>query len=143
MTEQQARDALSRVMDPEIPTISIVDLGMVEAVRIADGHAEVDLLPTFLGCPALDLIDEAVHKELGAGTVVAFRYDPPWSTDRITEAGKEGLRRFGIAPPEETVRCPRCGSEQVLAENLFGPTRCRAIYYCRACRSPFEAFKAI
>jgi ring-1,2-phenylacetyl-CoA epoxidase subunit PaaD len=86
--------------------------------------------------------EEAVLKAIPSA-VVTFRHDPPWSTERITEPGKEGLRRFGIAPPDDVVRCPRCGSEQVLAENLFGPTRCRAIYYCRACRSPFEAFKAI
>ncbi len=142
MTEQAVREALGRVMDPEIPTISIVDLGMVDEVRVHAEHVEVALLPTFLGCPALDLIEEAVLKAIPSA-VVTFRHDPPWSTERITEAGKEGLRRFGIAPPDDVVRCPRCGSEQVLAENLFGPTRCRAIYYCRACRSPFEAFKAI
>jgi ring-1,2-phenylacetyl-CoA epoxidase subunit PaaD len=143
MTEHEARARLAQVVDPEIPTISIVDLGMVEAVAVADGRIHVDLLPTFLGCPALALIEEAVVKQLGPGTVVRFRHDPPWHTGRITDAGKEALRRFGIAPPEASVRCPRCGSERVLAENLFGPTRCRAIYYCRACRAPFEAFKAI
>jgi ring-1,2-phenylacetyl-CoA epoxidase subunit PaaD len=143
MTKAQVLRALADVKDPEIPTISIVDLGMVEDVRLADGRVEVDLLPTFLGCPALDLIEEAVKKQLGDTAVVAFRHDPPWSADRITAAGQEALRRFGIAPPADVVRCPRCGTEEVLSENLFGPTRCRAIYYCRRCRAPFEAFKAI
>ncbi len=142
MTEQQAYDALARVMDPEIPTISIVDLGMVDEVRVHASHVDVALLPTFLGCPALDLIEEAVQKAM-PGAVVTFRNDPPWSTDRITEAGREALRQFGVAPPEDVVRCPRCGTEEVLSENLFGPTRCRSIYYCPACRAPFEAFKAI
>ncbi|HVB09772.1 MAG TPA: 1,2-phenylacetyl-CoA epoxidase subunit PaaD [Bacillota bacterium] len=143
MTKEEVHDALTRVMDPEIPTISIVDLGMVEDVQVEAGQVHVALLPTFLGCPALDLIEEAVRKQLGAGVVVRFRHDPPWGTHRISEAGKQALRRFGIAPPEDVVHCPRCGTEDVLEENLFGPTRCRSIFYCRKCRSPFEAFKAI
>jgi ring-1,2-phenylacetyl-CoA epoxidase subunit PaaD len=143
MTAAEARAALAEVMDPEIPTLSIVDLGMVEDVRVADGRVEVDLLPTFLGCPALDLIAAAVRARLGPATIVRFRADPPWTSARITAAGQERLRAFGIAPPEPTLRCPRCGGEDVLVENLFGPTRCRAIAYCRRCRQPFEAFKAI
>lgn len=159
--ERAVRDALASVPDPEIPTCSIVDLGMVERVEVTENAVGVQLLPTFVGCPAKDVIGEdarvAVHRVAGDRDVrVAFVYDPPWTTDRITEAGKEGLRALGISPhweqpaegpvPVSLMRdtgtaCPYCGSTDTVMEAAFGPTPCRATHFCRTCRNPFEGFK--
>ena len=145
--ESAVRAALSEVVDPEIPTISIVDLGIVQRVRVDGGGIEVDLLPTFVGCPALEMIRSTVADRLarfGRPVRVDFTYSVPWTTDRLTARGHERLRRAGIAPPTSgAVTCPHCGSERVAMDNLFGPTLCRSLYYCRNCRQPFEAFKPI
>lgn len=140
--------ALAGVRDPEIPPCSIVDLGLVEDVRAVDGAIEVDLLPTFAGCPALDVIRRDSEAAVGAmvpGRAVRVRFvtSPPWTSDRITEAGREALRTYGVEPPaiREPRRCPFCGSRNTLQESQFGPTLCRATHYCEACRNPFEAFK--
>lgn len=157
------RETLASVRDPEIPPCSITDLGMVEDVRVSAHRVEVDLLPTFSGCPALDVIREDVEAALGpvAGDraiEVRFVYSPPWTSDRITPRGREALRSYGVTPPGEgggaafiplaalrlsegSVRCPYCGSDQTVLESAFGPTLCRATHFCRACRNPFEAFK--
>ena len=143
------RDALAEVPDPEIPALSIEDLGMVEGVRIAEDAIVVSLLPTFIGCPALDLIRSAVESRLQAfdGPIaVEFTYAVPWTTDRITPQGRERLRGAGFAPPvadPSDTRCPHCGSANVALDNLFGPTKCRSLYYCRGCRQPFEQFKSV
>lgn len=153
--------ALASVPDPEIPTCSIVDLGMVERVEVTEDALEVDLLPTFVGCPAKDVIGEDVEAALrrvaGRRAVrVRFVYDPPWTTDRITERGRAGLRDLGISPhweqspagplPVTLMReagtiCPFCGSTNTVMEAAFGPTLCRTTQFCRACRNPFEGFK--
>ena len=159
--EAEAREALARVADPEIPVCSIVDLGMVQRLTVTADALDVDLLPTFVGCPAKDIIGEDVARALGevaAGRVVRVRfvYDPPWTTERITEQGRAALRSFGIAPHWETaaggpvvvpllcapgVACPYCGSPETVQESAFGPTPCRAQHFCRDCRNPFEGFK--
>lgn len=150
--EAAVRAALAEVPDPEIPVVSVVDLGMIEAIDVTDGAIRVELLPTFVGCPAIDAIRDAVSTRLGLFGLpvevnVSFRV--PWTSDRITTAGREKLRRSGFAPPAEeaadasAVRCPYCGSNQVALDNLFGPTQCRSLFYCRACRQPFEQFKAV
>jgi ring-1,2-phenylacetyl-CoA epoxidase subunit PaaD len=145
--ESAVRAALSEVVDPEIPTLSIVDLGIVESVRVDARGIEVELLPTFVGCPALEMIRSTVEDRLagfGRSVRVDFTYSVPWTTDRLTPRGHEGLRRAGIASPTTgIVTCPHCGSERVAMDNLFGPTLCRSLYYCRDCRQPFEAFKPI
>jgi ring-1,2-phenylacetyl-CoA epoxidase subunit PaaD len=153
--------ALEEVHDPEIPPCSITDLGIVEHVRILGEAIEVDLLPTFAGCPALDVIREDAEAAVRAvaGDRVAkvrFVYSPPWTSDRITEKGRAALREYGITPPgvggafvplaaltrsKATVTCPFCRSDQTVIESAFGPTLCRATHYCRSCRNPFEAFK--
>jgi ring-1,2-phenylacetyl-CoA epoxidase subunit PaaD len=159
--------ALATVRDPEIPPCAITDLGIVEAVRVGPGAVEVDLLPTFAGCPALDIIREdvvtAVSAVAGETTVqVRFVNAPAWTSDRITPAGREAMRTYGLTPPArgsngpvlvpvETLArggenataaaCPFCGSRETVRESAFGPTLCRATHYCRACRNPFEAFK--
>jgi ring-1,2-phenylacetyl-CoA epoxidase subunit PaaD len=159
--EIRVREALAGVPDPEIPACSIVDLGMVERVDASADHVEVDLLPTFIGCPAKDIIGEEVKEAVRTVAEerevrVRFVYDPPWTTDRITERGKEALRSFGISPHWERggkpvalpllasagVTCPYCGSGETVTESAFGPTPCRTVHFCRACRNPFEGFKA-
>jgi len=143
--EAAVRAALAEVPDPEIPALSIVDLGLVERVTVADSAIRVELLPTFIGCPALDAIRDAVAERLagfGRPVEVRFAYTVPWTTERITAAGAEALRASGIAPPGVTT-CPWCGSTNVVRDNLFGPTQCRSLHYCRGCRQPFEAFKPV
>jgi ring-1,2-phenylacetyl-CoA epoxidase subunit PaaD len=159
--ERRVRDALASVPDPEIPTCSIVDLGMVERVDVKEDLVEVDLLPTFVGCPAKDVIGEDVEmalRRVGDGRVVRvnFVYDPPWTTERITEKGKAGLRALGIPPHwderaagpvaipllrQTGTSCPYCGSTDTTMEAAFGATPCRTTHFCRACRNPFEGFK--
>ena len=139
------RSALAEVADPEIPAISIVDLGVVERVDVSDDAIHVELLPTFVGCPALDAIRDAVEArlgEFGRPVEVAFGFSVPWTTDRITERGRRNLAKSGFAPPGDDT-CPYCGSANVLTDNLFGPTQCRSTRYCRSCRQPFEALKII
>ncbi len=143
--ELAVRLALDDVPDPEIPVVSIADLGMVESVEVRADAIRVGLLPTFIGCPALDAIRDAVVGRLsafGRPVEVEFGYRVPWTSDRITPGGRDRLRSVGFAPPGEAT-CPYCGSADVALDNLFGPTRCRSLRYCRSCRQPFESFKVI
>lgn len=148
--------ALRGVKDPEIPSISIVDLGMLHSVTVPDGDVHIDLLPTFSGCPALDIIEEdvvnAVRQVDGVKKVeVTFIFDPPWTTDRITPQGREALKEYGISPPPANhepgepwkIDCPYCGSPYTTMENIFGPTACRSLLYCNHCKNPFEAMKPV
>jgi ring-1,2-phenylacetyl-CoA epoxidase subunit PaaD len=139
---------LRTVHDPEIPTVSIVDLGLVHDVRVADSGVAVELLPTFVACPALEVIRETVTdalRILGRPVTVEFTYAVPWTTDRLSAGGRAGLKAAGIAPPADPtdVRCPFCDSGRVAMDSVFGPTLCRSLFYCRECRQPFEAFKPI
>jgi ring-1,2-phenylacetyl-CoA epoxidase subunit PaaD len=148
VTTESVLTLLATVHDPEIPTVSIVDLGLVHDVRVADDRIAVELLPTFVACPALEIIRSEVAAAIaGAGRPVdvSFTFAVPWTTDRLTDAGRAGLRRAGIAPPAEpsAVRCPFCDSRNVAIDSLFGPALCRSLFYCRDCRQPFEAFKPI
>ena len=147
-TAADVRAALAEVPDPEIPVVSIVDLGMVDRVAVHDDRIAVDLLPTFIGCPALELIEQSVTDRLsrfGVAVDVAFTRRVPWTSDRITAAGRDRLRAAGIAPPSDpsSVRCPWCDSTRVAMDSVFGPTQCRSLFYCRACRQPFEAIKPL
>ena len=143
--------ALGEVMDPELPMVSIVDLGMVGEVAVDAATVRVDLLPTYVGCPALELIRTAVSERLaraaGAGQAVEVvaTFAVPWTSERITAAGRAALLMAGIAPPSEPddVRCPWCGDDRVVMDSAFGPTQCRSLFFCRACRQPFEAIKPI
>jgi ring-1,2-phenylacetyl-CoA epoxidase subunit PaaD len=153
------RGALADVPDPELPMVSVMDLGMVERVEVDGTGIRVELLPTFVGCPALDLIRRAVEDRLrlfDRPVEVRFGYRVPWTSDRITAEGRRKLHEAGFAPPgsarsdepillqlSAVVPCPHCGSRRTVLENLFGPTQCRAIYHCTACRQPFEHFKSI
>jgi ring-1,2-phenylacetyl-CoA epoxidase subunit PaaD len=159
VTAEQVWDALAEIPDPEIPVISLVDLGVVKTVRVDGGDVHVEFTPTFLGCPALEVMRDAMAarvRELGAEPHVDVVLDDSWSTDRITPVGREKLRASGFAPPaprkaqplqlvelQRGFRCPYCGSKDTKLENLFGPTPCRSVRYCNACRQPFEQFKTI
>lgn len=150
VTRDAIFDVLRTVNDPEMP-INIVDLGIVEAVGATGGQVTVDLLPTFVGCHALPAIEADVRKHLLAvpgveSVTVRFHYDPPWTVDRVSSAGREALRQFGITvagPADAPPCCPFCGSADVSQESPFGPTRCKMIYHCRACRNPFEHLKRV
>lgn len=151
-------EALRGVMDPEIPVVSLVELGIVREVEVVDGRLTVTMTPTFSGCPALlemeTLIKEAVLA-LGAKHVtVKKQLNPPWTSDWITKEGRQKLKRFGLQPPAphggnlvmtffEVVSCPRCDSKNTTLKNSFGSTLCRAIWQCNACGEPFEQFKAL
>lgn len=150
------KQALYEVYDPEIPALSVLDLGMVRTVSCTDGRVQVQLTPTFMGCPALAMIERAVENRVGRvegvhEVEVEFVYDEPWTTERMTETGKQRLKEFGIAPPAcsllqmktLTADCPYCGSSHTRVENLFGPTACRAVFYCDDCHQPFEGMKPV
>jgi ring-1,2-phenylacetyl-CoA epoxidase subunit PaaD len=149
LDEAAVRAALADVTDPEIPVLSIVDLGVVERVNVRPDGIAVELLPTFVGCPALEMIRSAVVGRLapfGRPVSVDFTFRVPWTSSRISDAGRASLRAAGFAPPVDDprdIRCPHCGSARVVLDNLFGPTQCRSLHYCRACRQPFESFKTI
>lgn len=142
------RAAIGAVPDPELPVVSIGDLGMVHRVDIEGDVVRVALLPTFLGCPAAEMIQAAVTERLaGMGQVatVTMSHAAPWASERITDAGRAALLAAGIAPPTEAADppCPMCGSKRTVMDNAFGPTQCRSLHYCRDCRQPFESFRTI
>ncbi|HEX2157277.1 MAG TPA: 1,2-phenylacetyl-CoA epoxidase subunit PaaD [Actinomycetes bacterium] len=164
ITETDVWAALAEVPDPEIPVVSVVDLGLVLRVELEDGRLRVELLPTFVGCPALEVIRASVAERL-AGMAprveVEMTFAVPWTSDRITADGRRKLRESGFAPPgpaaagaegrplfaaigvRPSATCPWCGSADTTLENLFGPTLCRTVFWCNRCRQPFEQFKAV
>lgn len=160
---------LETVKDPEIPTVSIVDLGIVRGIKLQDNAVLVSVTPTYSGCPALHAInDEIVSCLTGHGfkTSIEMKYSPPWTTDWMSEKGRQAMKESGIAPPacmvanakpsggEELVKfpwekkndpliaCPRCDSDKTEKKSDFGSTACKALYYCNACHQPFDYFKA-
>lgn len=160
VTEAAVWDALAEIPDPEIPVISLVDLGVIRDVDVDADRVRIAFTPTFLGCPALEVMKGAMEEQvraLGAEPEVDVVLDDSWSTDRITPAGREKLRAAGFAPPapreaappkliqlqSQAFRCPYCGSTDTKLENIFGPTPCRSLRYCASCRQPFEQFKTI
>ena len=150
MTAEQVWAALEEIPDPEIPVVSLVDLGVIRSVDVSEGHVHVEFTPTFLGCPALEFMKRAIEDKV-PGVSVEVIQDDSWSTDKITAAGREKLRAAGFAPPAPRLvqiqaqvhRCPYCGSTDTKLENIFGPTPCRSLRYCESCRQPFEQFKTI
>ena len=154
-------DALAQIPDPEIPAVSLVDMGMIRDIETEGATVKVVVLPTFTGCPAIAVIESDVRKQIAAlegveQVDVQMSFTPPWTTDRISDEGRRKLKEFGLAPPTgegpvlisdiglPTVAiCPFCGSRNTHNENPFGPTPCRALYYCNDCRNPFEQFKPV
>ncbi len=162
LREAAAWDVLRCVLDPEVPALSLVDLGIVRAVRDLGEALEVVLTPTYSGCPATEVIESSVVDALtaaGLGPVkVLQQRAPAWTTDWISADGRRKLREYGIAPPSGTadvsagvpmrfvsrkVECPRCGSMQTEQLSAFGATACKSLHRCLACREPFEHFKPI
>lgn len=162
VTTEQAWDALRRVADPEIPVVSVTDLGIVRHVVADEDGVEVIVTPTYAGCPATEVIRASIEQALrDAGAVavhVSTRLDPPWTTDWIAPDARKRLRQYGIAPPHavpadeqpifftarrQPVECPRCRSDDTERLSQFGATACKALYRCRTCREPFEYFKPL
>jgi ring-1,2-phenylacetyl-CoA epoxidase subunit PaaD len=160
--EQAAWEALAGVLDPEVPVLSVCDLGIVREVLADANGTHVVLTPTYSGCPATEVIAQSVREALeqaGLGPVsISHRLAPAWTTDWISEQGRERLRAYGIAPPGaacatrerspiqlrlHNVCCPRCGSMQTERLSAFGSTACKALHRCLDCREPFEHFKPI
>lgn len=150
--------ALSTVPDPEIPVVSITDMGMVRGVCVDGERVTVTFTPTFSGCPALHVIRASIEqavRDLGVADVeVRSTLTPPWTTDWINDAARERLRKYGIAPPApaehgliqleaEPTPCPRCHSFDVRMTASFGPTLCKRMYVCDSCKEPFEGFKSV
>ena len=150
MVEAEVWELLEEIPDPEIPVVSLVDLGVIRSVDVHDGHVRIEFTPTFLGCPALEFMKRAIEEKVPVAEVVVVQ-DDSWSTDKITAEGREKLRAAGFAPPaprliqlqSQVHKCPYCGSTQTRLENLFGPTPCRSLRYCESCRQPFEQLKTI
>lgn len=155
---EQIWQELDRIMDPEIPVISLVELGIVRGVAYEGPGLVISLTPTFAGCPALEVMKQAVHQRMAAlgltGVTVRVVLSPPWTTDSIAPEARRKLKAFGIAPPvmhggqveilfAEQAICPHCDSSDTELKNSFGPTPCRAIYVCNSCRQPFEQFKPL
>jgi ring-1,2-phenylacetyl-CoA epoxidase subunit PaaD len=149
---------LEEVKDPEIPVVSIVELGMIRNVGFADDKVYVTITPTFIGCPALDVIQQDITQKLQESGIdkleVKVSLSQPWTSDWITEEGRNKLKEFGLSPPPrhggelemaitEIAPCPYCDSDKTVLKNSFGPTLCRAIYFCNNCHQPFEQFKQI
>lgn len=163
LTQESAWHCLHAVPDPEIPVISVTDLGIVRELSINEGNAHVVVTPTYSGCPATEVIEKSIRSALldhGFKTVsVEMRLSPAWTTDWIKDDAKEKLREYGIAPPGESAQdsvkeltlnfvpykpaCPRCGSKLTSRLSQFGATACKALYRCDDCREPFEYFKPI
>lgn len=149
--------AIESVTDPEIPVLSVVDMGIIADVRVDVRRVAVDVTPTFVGCPAVDMIRANIRAALAAigekDVEVNIVFDPPWTSDRITEVGRRKLKEVGFAPPVKPlvqiglatpkVPCPFCDSTNTTMESMFGPTLCRSIYYCNECRQSFEHFKSV
>jgi ring-1,2-phenylacetyl-CoA epoxidase subunit PaaD len=159
LSEEQVLAWLQDVPDPEIPVLTITDLGIVRGVELDGDAVTVSLAPTYSGCPATEFIERAVVEALEDHGVASVTIDrqlaPAWTTDWITDSGREKLREYGIAPPEKgggkrallrgnrEVACPRCASVQTQLVSEFGSTACKAAYRCEACLEPFEYFKCI
>lgn len=158
LTEADVWQLLNDVKDPEIPVVSLVELGIVREVELSGNQVTVTITPTFSGCPALLVMKQDITKKLkvsGFESVeVNDTFSPPWSSDWITHEARQKLKEWGLSPPPrhagnvgiillERATCPYCNSENTTLKNSFGPTLCRAIYYCNNCRQPFEQFKPL
>ena len=149
--------ALEQVTDPEIPIVSIVDLGIITGITSTEGSIHVTMTPTFVGCPAIEMMKQGVEevlKTFDCAFTVAVNYDIPWDSNRVSEKGRKALKDFGLAPPPvydtvlnldilHFVSCPYCNSQNTVMQTPFGPTLCRSIHYCNSCLQAFEQFKPV
>lgn len=159
LTEDYIREELKNVKDPEIPTISIVDLGIVTGIDIRGNNVHVTLTPTFAGCPALKIMENMVLDHLKpilteGEVTVETSFETTWTTNRISEEGLKAIKNHGLAPPKrncgdismellESTKCPYCDSEDTSMNSPFGPTLCRSLHYCNNCKQAFEGFKPV
>ncbi len=149
---------LEEVKDPEIPVLSIVDLGVITGVEIAGDRVRIEMTPTFVGCPAIEMMKDDIRSVLenhGIKSIdINVSFKEPWNSDKISEKGRAALKQFGLAPPPpsaliddleilEHAICPRCNTSNTELRNTFGPTLCRSIYYCNNCKEAFEQFKPL
>lgn len=159
-TEKEILSFLEEIPDPEIPVISIVELGVIRKIQNTNGGVEIDITPTYSGCPAMKQMEDDVLSALKAKGIedvkINMVYTPAWTTDWLSVEAREKLRKYGIAPPEESttdksfltgkpkhVKCPRCGSTNTEMVSQFGSTACKALYKCKECLEPFDYFKCI
>lgn len=156
-SKEQVLEWLSSVADPEVPVLTILDLGIVRDVIINGRNVTVVITPTYSGCPAMDVIAMNIRLALLSRGIekitIEYQLSPAWTTDWMSETGKQKLKEYGIAPPirkavntlglfeEDAVPCPKCGSENTQLTSQFGPTSCKALYKCNSCQEPFEHFK--
>jgi ring-1,2-phenylacetyl-CoA epoxidase subunit PaaD len=153
---QRAWDVAAAVVDPEIPVLTIADLGVLRDVAVTDGRVEVEITPTYSGCPAMNMItleiELALEREGFANSKVRTVLSPAWTTDWMSEQGRQKLKEYGIAPPRaassrralfgvQQVACPQCAAEDTEVLSEFGSTSCKALWRCRRCREPFDYFK--
>ena len=159
ITEQQILKWLEDVKDPEIPVLSLIDLGVITSVAIGkDGKVTINMTPTFAGCPAIDYMKKDVEDVLTSNGVedfeVIFSFKTQWNSNMISDKGREALKNFGLTPPPKHnmiidldiikhVECPNCGSENTDIKTPFGPTLCRSIHYCNTCQETFQQFKPL
>lgn len=151
-------DWLKEVKDPEIPVLSLVDLGVIRDIHVEEGGVHIEMTPTFVGCPALETMKEEIREVLtkkGLTKIsIEVTFKKPWTSDLISEKGREALKKFGLSPPPPrqlfteleviaNAECPRCGSNNTALKNAFGATLCRAIFYCNECQETFEQFKPL
>ncbi len=159
-TSEQITDILQKVLDPEVPALNIIDLGILRSVIEVNNIFEISITPTFTGCPAMRVIEEDINEVLQEEGIIDFKIktimSPPWTTDWMSEDGKRKLKEYGIAPPSQSteshlkamlsgkktsVHCPFCNSEDTKLTSAFGSTACKALHFCNSCRQPFEEFK--
>jgi len=158
MTSDDIRTLLHTVADPEIPVLSVMDLGIVRDIKLGANGVEIFVAPTYTGCPATEVIEQMILAKLERngvkGVTIKRVLSPPWTTDWLSETGRQKLREYGIAPPERgagkrslmaqaAVPCPRCSTDRTTRVSEFGSTPCKASYKCDECLEPFEYFKCI
>ena len=157
--DKRLMHALNNVSDPEIPVLTILDMGVVRSATIEEGIAVIKITPTYSGCPAMDVIADDIKKalsEAGYKSKVELVLSPAWTTDWITEKGRQALAEYGIAPPlngtadkrallgnEKLVKCTNCGSKNTIVVSQFGSTPCKALFQCNNCKEPFDYFKCL
>lgn len=159
ITTARIFELLENVKDPEVPVLSVRELGVLRDVGILDDKVLVTITPTYTGCPALDAMKQDIETELRNAGIEHFEVkqtlSPAWTTDQISDEGKAKLKAYGIAPPEKTadiralkgeapvVECPQCGSKETVMVSAFGSTACKALWKCRTCLEPFDQFKCL
>lgn len=160
LTHDHVKEILKGVMDPEIPVLSVFDMGVIREIKINEQGCNVTITPTYSGCPAMNTIEEDIYKHLHNAGIKSVEVNtvlsPAWTTDWMTEEGKQKLEEYGIAAPvggtkdkrslfleDITVKCPQCKSENTILVSEFGSTACKAMYKCKDCLEPFDYFKCI